>query len=55
MAKIGTICDCGMELRAPKEEEGALIAAIKFHAKTRHNMADMKDEDVRKRLKPVNG
>ncbi|HVC58388.1 MAG TPA: DUF1059 domain-containing protein [Candidatus Acidoferrales bacterium] len=49
--KVGMMCSCGMEMKAPKEQENALIAAIKFHAKSSHNMAALKDEDVKKQLK----
>jgi len=51
--KEGMVCSCGMEMKAPKEQESALIAAIKFHAQRSHNMAAMKDEDVKKQLKPM--
>ncbi|HUC38992.1 MAG TPA: DUF1059 domain-containing protein [Candidatus Acidoferrum sp.] len=51
--KIGMMCSCGMEMKAPKEQEAALIAAIKFHGKTSHNMDAIKDDDVRKMLKPM--
>lgn len=51
--KIGMVCSCGMEMKAPKEQEAALIAAIKFHVKNSHNMADMSDDAVRTQLKPM--
>ncbi|MDE1865775.1 MAG: DUF1059 domain-containing protein [Candidatus Micrarchaeota archaeon] len=52
MEKVGMTCECGMEMRAPKGSEKALVAAIKFHAKNAHNM-DSSDEDVLKMLAPV--
>ncbi|MGA3021093.1 MAG: DUF1059 domain-containing protein [Candidatus Micrarchaeales archaeon] len=44
-------CDCGFEVRAPDQEEQALIAATKFHLKQRHGMPEPSDEEVRKRIK----
>jgi predicted small metal-binding protein len=41
-----------MSMSAPKEQERALIAAIKFHVKTEHKM-DAMDDDVRRRLSPM--
>jgi predicted small metal-binding protein len=49
--KLAVSCECGMEMRAPKEEEAALIASVKHHVKTRHNQPEPKDAEIRKMMK----